>query len=160
MVIIAAGAGAVLGDNATFVLGRTGGYRVLWRFGRIFHLDRRRLRLGQSLFRAYGGRVVSVGRFIPVLHIWTALLAGANLMPWRRFVIFNAAGAIVWASCVAGAGYLFGKDAVDAGGILAEVGVPLAVLIGLSTVLLLRLNEDRLQQAANRRLQRRRKVDV
>jgi membrane protein DedA with SNARE-associated domain len=97
LVIAAAAAGAILGDNAGFWLGRELGYRALRRFGRYVWLDERRIKLGQYLFLRHGGKVVFFGRFVSVLRELAAFLAGANHMSWLRFLMFNAAGAIIWA---------------------------------------------------------------
>ena len=56
------------------------------------------MKIGRYLFDQYGGRVVFFGRFVSVLRTYAAFLAGTNRMPWRRFLVFNAAGGIVWAA--------------------------------------------------------------
>ena len=56
-----------------------------------------KLRLGQYLFYKWGGAIVFFGRFVALLQILAALLAGANHLPTMRFFLFNAAGGIVWA---------------------------------------------------------------
>ncbi len=91
-VLAAAAAGAVLGDNAGYLIGRSIGFRVLARYGRRIGLSEDRLLLGRHLFRRYGGSVVFVGRFVAVLRTFVALLAGANRMGWGRFLLWNAAG--------------------------------------------------------------------
>jgi membrane protein DedA with SNARE-associated domain len=56
------------------------------------------------LFARYGGSIVFFGRFVAVLRAFAAVLAGENLLaPWR-FFIFNAAGAISWATLYGMAG--------------------------------------------------------
>src|SRR5256885_4952640 len=97
-VIVASSAGAILGDNIGYVIGRTGGYRLLKRYGRYIRLEEDRLRLGQYLFRRHGPKVVFFGRFVSVLRIFAAFLAGVNHMHWRLFLIFNAAGGIILAT--------------------------------------------------------------
>ena len=56
VVIVAAAAGAILGDNAGYVVGREGGYRLLRRYGPVIGLNERKLKLGQYLFWRHGGR--------------------------------------------------------------------------------------------------------
>src|SRR5690348_17474525 len=56
LVIVAAAAGAIIGDNIGFWIGREGGYRLLRRYGRYIRLDERKLKLGQYLFRRQIGR--------------------------------------------------------------------------------------------------------
>src|SRR5260370_22874728 len=108
--IVAWSAGAIVGDNIGYVIGRTGGYRVLKRYGRYIRLEENRLRLGQYLFRKHGPKVVFFGRFFSVLRIFAAFLAGVNHMHWRLFLIFNAAGGLIWSTIYGGAAFLLGKQ--------------------------------------------------
>jgi membrane protein DedA with SNARE-associated domain len=153
-VIVASSAGAIIGDNIGYVIGRTGGYRVLKRYGRYIRLEENRLRLGQYLFRKHGGKVVFFGRFISVLRIFAAFLAGVNHMHWRRFLIFNAAGGIIWSTIYGVAAYLFGQQLVRLSG---EVDLALAVIgivIIIGAIVFLRRNEARLQREADKALLR------
>ena len=149
-VIVASSAGAIVGDNIGYVIGRSGGYRLLKRYGRYIRLDENRLRLGQYLFRKHGPKVVFFGRFASVLRIFAAFLAGVNRMHWRLFLIFNAAGGIIWSTIYGVAAFLLGKQLLQLSGrvdlVLAIVGV--AVII--TVIVLLRRNEARLQGEADR----------
>jgi membrane protein DedA with SNARE-associated domain len=109
VVVVVAAAGAILGDNVGFAIGRYGGFRLLRRYGAKIHVDERRIKLGIWVFRRHGGKVVFFGRFVSILRTYAAFLAGTNRMPWPRFLAFNAAGGIVWASVFGFAYYYFGK---------------------------------------------------
>src|SRR5437879_9580251 len=106
--IVASAAGAIVGDNIGYLIGRTGGYRLVKRYGRYIRLEEDRLRLGQYLFDKHGSKVVFFGRFISVLRIFAALLDGVNRMRLRRFLFFNAAGGLIWSSLYGGDAYIFG----------------------------------------------------
>jgi membrane protein DedA with SNARE-associated domain len=108
-VIAAAIAGAIVGDNIGFSIGRYGGAKVLLRYGHRIGLHEDRLKIGVWLFRRHGGKVVFWGRFVSVLRTWAAFLAGTNKMAWGRFLVFNAAGAIVWATLFGVTYYVFGS---------------------------------------------------
>jgi membrane protein DedA with SNARE-associated domain len=148
-VIVASSAGAIVGDNIGYTIGRTGGYRLLKRYGRYIRLEENRLRLGQYLFHKHGSKVVFFGRFVSVLRIFAAFLAGVNRMHWRRFLIFNAAGGIIWSTIYGTAAYLLGQQLLRLSGpvdlVLAIVGV--AVIIAV--IVFLRRNEARLQREAD-----------
>jgi len=148
-VIIASSAGAIVGDNIGYLIGRTGGYRLVKRYGRYIRLEEDRLRLGQYLFRRYGSNVVFFGRFISVLRIFAAFLAGVNRMHWRRFLIFNAAGGIIWSTLFGVAAYVLGQQLLRLSGPvdLALAIVGLAVIVAI--ILFLRRNEARLQREAD-----------
>ena len=108
-VILAAIAGAIIGDNIGFSIGRYGGARVLLRHGHRIGLDEGRLKIGIWLFRRHGGKVVFWGRFVSILRTYAAFLAGTNRMAWGRFLVFNAAGAVVWATFFGVVYYVFGS---------------------------------------------------
>src|SRR5262249_15371812 len=81
-VVAAAALGAILGDNAGYWLGREFGYPLLLRYGRYVRLTETRIKLGQYLFLRHGGKMVFFGRFIAVLRMLAAFLAGVNRMEW------------------------------------------------------------------------------
>ena len=152
LVIVAAACGAILGDNIGFWIGREGGYRLLRRYGRYIRLDERKLKLGQYLFRKHGGKVVFFGRFVAVLRALAAFLAGTNRMSWQRFLLFNALGGIVWATLYGLGGYLLGKNIDRFTGPLGTITIVLAVLITLVFLVVVRRNEHRLEEEAERAL--------
>lgn len=150
LIVAAAAAGAILGDNLGFWVGREGGYRLLRRYGRVVRLDERKLKLGRYLFKKYGGQVVFFGRFVAVLRAWAAFLAGANRMPWDRFLVANAGGGVLWAALYGVGGYLLGDRVQRIAGPFRWAAVALAALVAIAFVLFLRRNEARLEAEAER----------
>jgi membrane protein DedA with SNARE-associated domain len=148
-VIVASSAGAIVGDNIGYVIGRTGGYRLLKRYGRYIRLEEDRLRLGQYLFHKHGPKVVFFGRFISVLRIFAAFLAGVNHMHWRSFLFFNAAGGIIWSTLYGVAAYLFGQQLLRLSGTVDLVLAIVGVVVITGAIVLLRRNEARLQREAD-----------
>ena len=84
-VIGAAAAGSIMGDNLGYWIGKRYAYVLLVRYGRTIGMSVPRIKLGQYLFREHGGKVVFLGRFIALLRILAAFLAGVNRMRWRNF---------------------------------------------------------------------------
>ena len=151
-VVASAATGAVLGDNVGYWIGRELGYRLLLRYGGRVGLSSSKIKLGQYLFLRHGSKVVFFGRFVAVLRVLAAVLAGVNRMDWRRFLLANAAGAIVWASAVGFGAYLLGRAVVHVTGPLgiALAVVSLAAIVG--ALLFLRAHEAELEAKAERAL--------
>ena len=152
LVIAAAGAGAIVGDNIGFWIGREVGYRLVLRFGRYVGLNEKRIKLGQYLFQRHGGKVVFVARFVAVLRTIAPLLAGLNYMPWRRFVPANAAGGLLWATAYGSGAYFLGRG-IEHAAKPAAIGIGVVVVIAVVVgAIFLRRHEARLQEEAERAL--------
>ena len=148
-VVPAAIAGAILGDNFGYLIGRWLGVRALRRYGRHVGLTGKRLDLGRYLFKRHGGKVVFLGRFIAILRTFVALLAGANSMGWKTFLLWNAVGGVVWATLYGAGGYLLGDLMTRiAGPIGIGIGAVAAVAV-VAAVIFLRRNELRLEEVAS-----------
>jgi membrane protein DedA with SNARE-associated domain len=104
-----AAAGAIVGDNVGFAIGRWGGFRLLRRYGSKIRLDEAKLKVGKLVFARHGGKVVFFGRFVSILRTYAAFLAGTNQMSWPRFLAFNAAGGVVWSGLYAIGFYYLGS---------------------------------------------------
>ena len=104
-VILAAIAGATLGDNLGFFIGRRGGRRIAERHGWRVGLTPDRLAEFDRFFQRHGPKTVFAARFITGLRVVGAVLAGGSGMKWPVFLLYNATGAVVWCTAVAWAGY-------------------------------------------------------
>ena len=131
-VIAVAAAAAIVGDNVGYWIGRTGGRKLLERWGPVKRYSERVLPPGERFFKKHGGKTVFIGRFVAVLRVTAAWLAGITHMSWWRFFLWNAAGGIVWATGVSLLAYYFGKAAADA---VATYGVYAAVAIVVLVVI-------------------------
>ena len=109
-VIAAAAAGAISGFVVSYTIGRTGGRALAYRYGDKVHVKREHLERAEVFFRKYGDVTVFLGRFVSVGRAFVALLAGINDMPALKFMIFNIAGAIAWATLFGMLGYELGHN--------------------------------------------------
>lgn len=109
LVIACAALGAIIGDNIGYAIGRTGGHAFVQRFGRYLFLKPAHLKQAERFFNKHGDKTVFFGRFIAVLRAWAAFLAGLNGMRWLPFLLYNAAGGIIWAIIYGCLGYYAGR---------------------------------------------------
>jgi len=150
VVMAVAAFGAIVGDNIGYGLGSRYGYALLLRYGERIGMFERRIKLGQYLFLRHGAKVVFLGRFVALLRILAAFLAGLNRMPWRTFLIANATGGVVWATVFGGGGYVFGKVLLQVHHALAPLVFALALAGFFTCGYLIRRYEDRLTELAER----------
>jgi len=93
---------------------------------------------------------VRMARFVTVLRMWAAFLAGTHHMHWTRFLFYNALGGILWATSYGLGGYLLGNNIHWLTGPVGVIVVVVATMITLAFVLFLRRNEQRLAEQAER----------
>ena len=131
-VIAVAAAGAIVGDNLGYwFLGRLGG-RALFRRNRwLQRYAETVIPRAERIMRRHGAATVFFGRFVAILRFTAAWVAGLGRMHWWKFLFWNAAGGIAWATLVALVSYYGGKAAADA---IATYGVYAAIVVGALTV--------------------------
>lgn len=132
-VIVLTAAAAIIGDNLGYwLIGRWGGRRLFERWGPLERYAERVLPRAERLMARHGGKTVFLGRFVAVLRFTAAWVAGIGRMPWWRFLFWNAAGGIGWATAVGLVSYYSGHAAADAirrYGIFAAAGIAAAVVV-------------------------------
>lgn len=127
-VIAVATVAAIIGDNIGYWLGRKAARPLIDRSTRLRRYADRVLPPGERFFARHGGKAVFFARFVGGLRVTGAWMAGITRMDWWRFLVWNAAGGIVWAFGVGLLAYYAGKAAADA---LARYGVYAAIAGGL-----------------------------
>ncbi|HVW17576.1 MAG TPA: DedA family protein [Solirubrobacteraceae bacterium] len=136
LVIALAAAGAILGDNVGFTIGRHYGRRLLTTdFGPFPRQRKRLIEVAEPFFERHGPKAVFLGRWFAGLRITSAWMAGASRMGWLVFLFWNALGGVAWAASVGLAVYFAGHSAetvADTVGVIGAIGVvvTLAGVIG------------------------------
>jgi len=118
----AAWAGAVMGDNIGYLIGRRLGHRLLQHLGGKFGLTAERLARVEAVFARYGPATVGFARFFNVLRQLNGVVAGSLEMPWRRFLLFNALGGALWVLAWTTIGYYLGLHGADIAALLHKLG--------------------------------------
>jgi membrane-associated protein len=99
---------AVTGNSVNYAVGRWLGPRVFraqdsWLFKRAY------LERTHRYFERFGGRTIIITRFVPIVRTYAPFVAGLGAMDYRRFLLFNVTGALLWVALITYAGYLFGN---------------------------------------------------
>jgi membrane protein DedA with SNARE-associated domain len=131
LVIAVAAGGAILCDNVGYLIGRRGLRRLVDRPGRWAAGRRRLVERGEVFFARHGSAAVFFGRWLPGTRVVASWLAGAERMPWPRFLLWNTLGGIAWATTVGTLAYVLGQSASSSLGAIGFVGVAVAVVVYL-----------------------------
>jgi membrane-associated protein len=122
--------GAAVGDIASFLLGRRLGRRFIERHGPRLHLGPERLQRVERFYARHGGKAVLLGRFTGVVRAVSPFLAGASGLALRRFVLWSAGGALLWATAFTLVGYGFSESFAESGQTAARVVLGGALVAG------------------------------
>ena len=146
-VIVVAAAGAIVGDNIGYTLGRYGGRKLINRWGFVRRHAERVLPPSERFFERHGPKTVFFGRFIAILRVTAAWLAGLSHMTWWRFFAWNAAGGIIWATGVALLAYWAGQAVADAVSRYGLYAVLALIVLGALAYVALRVWRKRMMES-------------
>ncbi|MEU9167919.1 DedA family protein [Streptomyces sp. NPDC048420] len=135
-----ASVGAIVGDSIGYAIGRKGGRPLLaWLAGKFpKHFSEGHVATAERSFEKWGMWAVFFGRFVALLRIFAGPLAGVLRMPYWKFLIANVLGGIVWAGGTTAVIYYVGIVAESWLKRFSWLGLVLAVLIGLTSMLVLK----------------------
>jgi undecaprenyl-diphosphatase len=137
LLVVFGTAGAILGDSFSYVVGRRWGMSLVRRWRWLRRRLEPRFERAHGYFERRGGRAVFAARWVGALRALVPLVAGTAAMPYRRFLAWDAAAAVLWVTVMIWLGALLGDDVarvVDRIG----TGISLVVVGGIILVAVLR----------------------
>lgn len=149
-VIVVGAAAAIVGDNIGYWAGRSGGRALLERWSITRKHTARWLPPAEKFFDKHGPKTIFFARFIAILRVTAAWLAGITRMHWATFLLWNAAGGIVWATGVSLVAYWAGKAVADAISRYGLYAVIVLIVVGGASFLVLRYVNHRLAKDLER----------
>ncbi len=101
--------GSICGISISYLLGRTCGHIVIYRYGQLIGLTADRLDRVHRWFDHLGTWLLAIGYFVPGVRHFTAFVAGTTGLSWRAFALFAYCGAALWVSTFLTLGYIMGE---------------------------------------------------
>lgn len=102
--------GAVLGDNTGFAIGHYAGRKIILKWGKYVFLTEERLKKIEGYFRKRGGLIIAVARFVQGLRQFNGIVAGISNVRWKKFLLYNIIGALLWVGMWIGAASFLSAD--------------------------------------------------
>ena len=134
VLVIVCVAAAISGDGVGYFFGRRVGRRLFERpDSRWF--KRRHLLAAEAFYEKHGGKTIILARFLPVVRTLAPIVAGVSAMNYRRFVIFNAVGGVLWGAGLTVAGYLLGSTIPEIDRYLLPIVALIVVVSATPTII-------------------------
>lgn len=106
--IILLAAAAILGDTVNYSIGAYIGPKVFHE-GQGRFLNKEYLLRTHRFYEKHGGKTIVIARFLPIIRTFAPFVAGVGSMTYRRFLLFNVFGGVLWVLLFVPAGYFFGS---------------------------------------------------
>jgi membrane protein DedA with SNARE-associated domain len=130
-------AGATASSDIGYWLGRRGGRPFIERFGARLRIRPELLAHAELFIARHGDRAMAAAPFVIGMRTWGSMLAGMAHMPFGRFQLLTAAGALAWAVAIGAAGYAVGSNLAFLEAIARTIGVGgLVFLVVIASALL------------------------
>jgi len=123
-------AGAFIGNNLGYLVGRVGGRPFIEKFGeKYLFVSKSRIAAAEEYFDRYGGRTIFLGRFAAGIRVFIAPLAGASYMNYGRFFVYTLISVVAWTVLISIVGFLFGQHWAFLLKVLKRVGWGVLVVL-------------------------------
>ena len=100
---------AIVGDQIGYWMGRFAGQALYRREDSLF-FRRSHLRRAHEFYEKYGGKTVILARFVPIVRTFCPPVAGAAGMPYKRYLIYDIFGGLLWVNSMVLGGYFLGRS--------------------------------------------------
>ena len=128
--LIGASICAVVGDQVGYWIGRRAGDALYRRpDSRVF--KRKHLERAHAFYEKYGAKTIVLARFVPIVRTFAPAVAGAAEMTYRRFVVYNVLGGLLWVFSTVLLGYFLGRSVPN---IDRHIHIVIAIVIVLSFI--------------------------
>jgi membrane-associated protein len=106
-VILAGSFAAILGDQIGYGISRWGGRRLIDRMTRRLG-GAEKIKKAEALLKNWGGPGIFFSRWlITELGPWLNVTSGIARYPWRRFILWDVLGEVLWVVLYVMLGYIF-----------------------------------------------------
>lgn len=99
----------ILGNFTGYWFGRRTG-PMLFKRKDSWLFRRKYIIMAEEFFHRYGGPALIIGRFVPIIRTFAPIFAGIVQLNFRKFVLYNIGGAMLWVGSLTLSGYFLGKE--------------------------------------------------
>lgn len=120
---------AILGDTVNYWVGHYFGQKIVDN-PKIKFINQEHIDKTEQFYKKYGGKTIILARFVPIVRTFAPFVAGVGSMDYKKFIIYNIAGGVLWVTLFTLLGYFFGNIPI----IQENFHYAVFAIIGLSVV--------------------------
>lgn len=124
---------AVIGNMFGFWFGKKAGKRLYNRKDS-FLFKKKHLEVTEVFYLKHGGKTLILGRFLPIIRTFAPILAGVIKIDFKKFMLYNLIGAVLWIGGIAGIAYYLGVKFPEVENYLGYIFITLIVLTALPII--------------------------
>ena len=109
LLLFALTASAIIGDQTGYIIGRKMGKKIFEEGYRPKFVKQQYLDRTKEYYDKHGGKAIILGRFIPIIRTFVPMVAGVVKLPYKKFVVFNVVGGVIWIFSMTILGYTIGE---------------------------------------------------
>ncbi len=100
---------AVLGNFVGYIFGRRAGPMLFKREDSLL-FKKKYVVVAEEFYHKYGAVAIVLGRFLPIIRTFAPIFAGIVKVDFKKFVLYNIIGALIWVLTLTLAGYFLGRE--------------------------------------------------
>jgi membrane-associated protein len=105
--------GLIFAAFAGNLVGYWFGYRtgpLLYKRNDTFFFKKKYLKAAEAFYRKQGAFALILGRFVPIVRTFAPIFAGVVKLDYKKFILFNFLGAVLWITSLTLIGYFLGRQ--------------------------------------------------
>lgn len=139
--IVVVGLAAILGDSTGYWFGSKVGNKIFTKEDSLF-FNKKYLEKTKAFYDKYGSMTVAIGRFVPIVRTFAPILAGVGEMKYKKFLIFNVVGALLWAVGLALLGFFLGGAVPGIDKYITQIVILIIILSVLPIIFNLKFKKE------------------
>jgi membrane-associated protein len=99
---------AIAGDTVNYWIGHFFGQKII-DSPKFPFINQEHIKKTEEFYKKHGGKTIILARFVPIVRTFAPFVAGVGTMEYKKFIMYNVIGGVLWVSIFTLAGYFFGN---------------------------------------------------
>ena len=130
--------GNISGSTSMYLLGITGGRKVVKKYGKYFHFNNKKLAKAEKMFAKWGDKAVFISQLLPGVRTFISLPAGILKVNFPKFIVYTFVGALIWCYLLALLALKLGENWHIISNYIHEIELVMVIIVILAILYIFR----------------------